>query len=171
MFDLSLFGWIHVSGIILSYITAFFVFFRPKAGPTHKKWGKIYAVSMLTAALSGFGMYGFTGSFNIFHVCSVITITSVSLGWFNIVKFSKTGNKGALAAHYFNMCYSFMGLNLAALAQGLRYGSYSSGQDYLATVLILYIPAIGLSVWLIQKRLLPRMIKDIIASPTVKVTE
>ncbi|WND03452.1 DUF2306 domain-containing protein [Temperatibacter marinus] len=162
MFDFSPFGWVHLSGVAFSYIAAWFVFVFPKAGPHHKLWGKIYAVSMLLAALSGFGMYEFNGGFNIFHFFSIVSIVSVSRGWWSIVQYQKTKSPRALANHYFNMCYSFMGLNLAALAQSLRIGSYSSLTDYVITVCLVYIPAVSFSVWLIQSKLMPRMIRTIV---------
>ncbi len=150
---------LHVTAVITSYISAYYVFINPKGGKQHKKIGKIYAVAMLTVALSGFGIYESSGTFSIFHFFSIVTITSITLGWVSIIRYVKTKNPSWLIHHYFNMCYSFMGLNLAALAQAMRGMTFHSLNEYYLTVLVTYLPVILLARWLIRKKLMPTMIR------------
>lgn len=150
---------IHVSAVILSYITGFIVFVKPKGGKSHKNIGKIYAVSMLIGSLVTFGMYSFSDGLNIFHFFSIITITSVSAGWYSITKYIKTRKSRWLVKHYFNMAYSFMGLNLAAIAQASRGIEFDTSIEYFVFTFVLYVPAVLIARWLITDKLIPNMVK------------
>lgn len=150
---------IHIGAVILSYFTGLIVFVKPKGGKNHKNIGKIYAVSMLIGSLVTFGMYSFSGGFNIFHFFAIVTITSVSAGWYSIVKYVKTRKSKWLVKHYFNMAYSFMGLNLAAIAQMSRSLEFDTLMAYFTFTLILYVPAVLIARWLISEKLVPDMVK------------
>ena len=144
------FATLHVIGAISAYVTAFLIFTQRIGGKNHRFIGIGYAVSMLTTAISGFGLYNF-GHPSIFHVFSVITIVSISRGWYAIYQYRADGNKSHLMNHYFNMAYSFMGLNLAAIAQSMRFFSFSSLMEYFSILGILYLIAITIANRLIQK--------------------
>ena len=144
------FATVHMIGAVSAYLTAFFIFTQRVGGKNHRLIGIGYAVAMLTTALSGFGLYNF-GHPSIFHVFSIITIVSVSRGWYAIYQFRSTGEKRHMMNHYFNMAYSFMGLNLAAIAQSMRFFSYSSLVEYFSILGILYLIAITIANRLIQK--------------------
>lgn len=150
---------IHVTAVFMSYISAYYVFIHPKGVKEHKILGKVYAISMLTLALSGFGIYESSGTFSIFHFFSILTITSITAGWVAIIRYVKTKKPSLLIHHYFHMCYSFMGLNLAALAQAMRGMTFHSVNEYYLTVLVTYLPAVLLARWLIRKKMMPTMIR------------
>ncbi len=143
------FATLHMVGAISAYITAFVIFTQRVGGRGHRMIGIGYAVAMLTTALSGFGLYNF-GHPSIFHVFSVITIVSVSRGWYAIYQYRATQEKSHLMNHYFNMAYSFMGLNLASIAQAMRFFTFESLMEYFSVLAILYLVAITIANRLIQ---------------------
>lgn len=144
------FATIHVAGAIGAYLSAFLLFTQKVGSKNHRYVGIGYAVSMLTLALTGLGIYNF-GHPSIFHVFTVITLWSVGQGWFAIARYRKNRDKQHLMDHYFNMAYSFMGLNLAAIAQSMRLFSFSSAMEYFTILGVVYFAAIVLANRLIQK--------------------
>lgn len=147
---MSFFAAIHVLGVILAYVCAFLVFSQRAGSARHRIFGIGYAASMLTAAVSGFGLYN-SGHPSIFHVFSIITLISVSRGWYAIHQYRQHKAKHYLLNHYFNMAYSFMGLNLAAIAQAMRAFSYNSLAEYFTILGIAYLIAILFANHLIQR--------------------
>ena len=144
------FATLHTFGAISAYVTAFLIFTQRVGGKNHRVIGIGYAVAMLLTALSGFGLYNF-GHPSIFHVFSVITTVTITRGWYAMYQYRSTGEKSHLLNHYFNMAYSFMGLNLAAIAQGMRFFSFNSLMEYFSILGILYLIAITIANRLIQK--------------------
>ena len=144
------FATLHVVGAISAYLTAFIIFTQRVGGRGHRMIGIGYAVAMLTTALSGFGLYNF-GHPSIFHVFSVITVVTVSRGWYAIYQYRATQDKNHLINHYFNMAYSFMALNLASIAQGMRFFTFESLMEYFSVLGLLYLFAVMLANRLIQK--------------------
>ncbi|TNE61487.1 MAG: DUF2306 domain-containing protein [Alphaproteobacteria bacterium] len=152
---MTFFSYLHIASAIMSYLTAFLLFLSPVGARRHRMLGIAYAVSMLSTALSGFGMYN-TGGFSVFHIFSVVTVVTIARGWWAIFAFRRTRDRTYLIHHYFNMAYSFMGLNLAAIAQATRLMDIKSWSDYLATVGVFYLFAVSLSVYLVRKVFYPR---------------
>ena len=144
------FATLHVVGAISAYLTAFLTFTQRVGSRQHRIVGIGYAIAMLTTALSGFGLYNF-GHPSIFHVFSVITVVSISRGWYAIYQYRTTRDKDHLMNHYFNMAYSFMGLNLAAIAQAMRFFTFESLMEYFSVLGVAYLLAITLANRLIQK--------------------
>lgn len=141
---------LHIAGVIGSYGFAALIFTQPVGSKLHRAFGKGYAAAMLTTAFSGLGIYNW-GHPSVFHVFSLITIWAVGRGLINIWKYKKTRDRSYLMGHYFEMAYSFMGLNLAAVAQGLRVFSYESFMHYLTVMGVIYLILIVLANRLIQK--------------------
>lgn len=144
------FATFHIVGALSAYLTAFLIFTQRVGSRRHRMIGIGYAVAMLTTALSGFGLYNF-GHPSIFHVFSVITVVSISRGWYAIYQYRATRDKNHLMNHYFNMAYSFMGLNLAAIAQAMRFFTFESLLEYFSVLGLAYLLAITLANRLIQK--------------------
>lgn len=154
----------HITGAISAYLTAFLIFTQRVGSNRHRLIGICYALAMLTTAFSGFGLYNW-GYPSIFHVFSVITVLTISRGWYAVYRFRLTGERSHLANHYFNMAYSFMGLNLAAIAQALRFFSYDSVLQYLAAIGVAYFFAIMLANRLIQRVFFQRFAHWFASSP------
>ncbi len=154
----------HIAGALSAYATAFLIFTQQVGSRRHRLVGIGYALAMLTTALSGFGLYNW-GHPSIFHIFSVITVLTISRGWYAIYQYRATGERGHLANHYFNMAYSFMGLNLAAIAQALRFFSYDSVLHYLAAIGVIYFFAIMLANRLIQQVFFQRFAHWFAAKP------
>ena len=146
----NIFGYLHVAAVIAAYLSAFTLFARRVGTGQHRMVGILYAISMLIVAFSGFAIYK-AGAPSVFHVFSVVTIVTISRGWYAILRYRKSRDRGDLLNHYFNMAYSFMGLNLAAIAQALRLNSYDSWTEYLITVGLAYLVAVTIANRLIQK--------------------
>lgn len=144
------FASIHIVAAIASYLCAFAIFTQKVGGRGHRLVGIGYAVSMLTLALSGFGIYNW-GHPSLFHIFSVVTLWSVGRGWLAIFRFRATRDRAHLMDHYFNMAYSFMGLNLAAIAQSMRLFSFESFMQYFSAIGVVYFFAIMLANRLIQR--------------------
>lgn len=141
---------LHIAGVVGSYGCAALVFTQPVGSKLHRTFGKGYAVAMLTTAFSGLGIYNW-GHPSVFHVFSLITIWSIGRGVMGIRKYKTSRDRDDLMNHYFNMAYSFMGLNLAAAAQALRVFSYDSFMQYLTAIGIVYLILIMIANQLIQK--------------------
>ncbi len=146
----NLFAALHIIGALSAYLFAFLLFTQRVASTRHRIFCIGYAVAMLTAALSGFGIYNW-GHPSVFHVFSVITLVSISRGWYAVHQYRQSRDRGHLMNHYFNMAYSFMGINLAAIAQLMRAFSYDSTAQYLTILGIAYLVAITVANRLIQK--------------------
>lgn len=144
------FAAIHIFGVIFAYLCAFLLFAQRVGSARHRIFGMGYAAAMLIAALSGFGIYNW-GHPSIFHVFSVITLVSISRGWYAIYQYRKSKDRNHLLNHYFNMAYSFMGINLAAIAQAMRAFSYNSLAEYFAILGVAYLITIVAANQLIQK--------------------
>lgn len=153
---MSIYAYIHVGAVVSAYVTVFFLFFSAVGSYRHRKLGTAYAVSMLATSLSGFGIYSFTGGFSIFHALSIVTLVTILSAIRSIVIYKKTREKKYLIAHYFNFAYSFMGLNMAAIAQVMRLGDYSSLTQYFIIMGIAYIATYVFSDWIIQKVIFKR---------------
>lgn len=146
----DIFAILHITGAVSAYLCAFLIFTQRVGSQRHRLFGIGYAVSMLTAALSGFGIYNW-GHPSIFHVFSVITLVSISRGWYAIYQYRQSRDTAHLLNHYFNMAYSFMGINLAAIAQLMRTFSYDSVAQYFTILGVAYLVAILVANRLIQK--------------------
>lgn len=146
----DIFPGLHIAGVITAYLCAFLVFTQTVGSRRHRQFGIGYAIAMLTAALSGFGIYTW-GHPSIFHVFSVITLVSISRGWYAIYQYRQSRDRNHLLNHYFNMAYSFMGINLAAIAQTMRVFSYDSLAQYFTILGVAYLIAILVANRLIQK--------------------
>lgn len=141
---------LHIFGAIAAYLCAFLVFTQRVGSARHRLFGIGYAVAMLTTALSGFGMYN-SGRPSLFHIFSVITLVTISRGWYAIYQFRRSGDSNHLLNHYFNMAYSFMGINLASIAQLMRIFSYDSWAQYFTILGGAYLVAILIANRLIQQ--------------------
>jgi len=146
---MNAFSYIHIAAATLSYLSAFGIFTRKVGSRQHRMVGTVYAIAMLTTALSGFFIYT-SGKPSVFHVFSAITVLTIARAWWAIVKFRQTRDRAYLRHHYFNMAYSFMGLNLAALAQALRLAPFSGFMEYLTALGVVYLIVITVANRLIQ---------------------
>ncbi len=146
----DLFASLHIIGALSAYLFAFLLFTQRVASARHRFFGIGYAVAMLTAALSGFGIYNW-GHPSVFHIFSVITLVSISRGWYAVYQYRWSRDRRHLMNHYFNMAYSFMGINLAAIAQLMRAFSYDSTAQYFTILGVAYLVAITVANRLIQK--------------------
>ncbi len=145
----EVFANLHILGAVSAYLTAFLIFTQRVGSPRHRIIGIGYAVAMLTTALSGFGIYTW-GHLSVFHIFSIITFLTISRGWYAIYQFRKTNDRKHLANHYFNMAYSFMGLNLAALGQTMRFFTFEGMMHYITVITTIYLVAYLVANRLIQ---------------------
>ena len=70
-------GYPHIIAALVAYISAFVVFFGTKGSSTHKAWGRVFAVSMLTVASTGALMYFESGRLSPFYVFSALIFWSI----------------------------------------------------------------------------------------------
>lgn len=141
---------LHIAGAIASYLFAGLVFTQTVGSKKHRMFGIGYAAAMLTTAIAGLFIYNW-GHPSVFHVFSVITIWSISRGLIGIYRYRQTHDRSDLMNHYFNMAYSFMGLNLAAVGQLMRVFSFGSFMEYITALGVVYLVLVMIANRLIQK--------------------
>jgi len=111
----SLTGSIHLAASIIALLTGAIVFFLPKAGAIHKRIGYVYVVSMIIVIITAFMIYRLTGGFNILHIAAVVSGIPLTLGMKAVI--FRRWNSNWFLSHYENMCWSYIGLFAAFVAE------------------------------------------------------
>jgi uncharacterized membrane protein len=106
-------GLIHTLAAMCALLTGIVIFFRTKATPFHRALGYVYSVSMTVMLVTAFLTYDLTKSFNFVHVFAVASSAQLTLGFWATFR----RRRGWLAKHYHWMCYSYIGLCDAFVAE------------------------------------------------------
>jgi uncharacterized membrane protein len=105
--ELPLVTLIHVGGATSSVVLGGIVLFGPKGTPGHKIMGRIWAVTMVTTALSSFFMKSFApmlGQFGPIHILSVWTLYSLPRAIWYIRQGDVEGHLKTMRGLYFGLC-------------------------------------------------------------------
>lgn len=94
---------LHLLSVIPALPIGAFVMIRRKGDRLHKMLGRVWALLMVTAALSSFGLHSFTGHLSVIHLLSVITLTGIARGIWMAVR-------GDIARHRASMLRVYFGL-------------------------------------------------------------
>ncbi len=115
----------HTVTAVLALVAGFPIFFSKKGTRFHKRWGKIYVVSMLSLCISSFWLTGttpFTEGFDVFHILAIVSLVSVIGGVIPVLAWYRF--PGWFEMHYFFMLYSYVGL---VMALGSHFFEYLPG--------------------------------------------
>lgn len=94
---------VHLCSVIPALPLGAVVLLGRKGDARHRLLGRIWAVLMLVAALSSFGLKGLTGSFSPIHLLSILVLVSVPRGVVQAVR-------GNIVAHRRTMTFVYLGL-------------------------------------------------------------
>lgn len=108
-------GIIHLTSAIVSLILGALIFVTAKGTRFHVNAGRIYVLAMLTLNVSALFIYTLTGSANPFHLLIPISLMPLTYGTF--AAFFKRPRDRWLENHYRAMCWSYIGLVAAAVAE------------------------------------------------------
>ena len=106
-------GLIHTLAAVCALLTGIVIFTRPKATFFHRSLGYVYSISMIVMLGTAFFIYHLTKSFNFLHIFAVVSCPPLILGF--SAAFMR--RRGWLPRHYHWMCYSYMGLCAAFVAE------------------------------------------------------
>jgi uncharacterized membrane protein len=98
---------------VCALLTGIVIFFRPKATPFHRALGYFYSISMTVMLVTAFLTHHLTKSFNFLHIFAIASSTQLTLGFWAALR----RRRGWLAKHYHWMCYSYIGLCAAFVAE------------------------------------------------------
>lgn len=104
---LPLVALIHIGGATSSLVLGGIVHFGPKGTPGHKMIGRIWALAMVTTALSSFFMKSFApmlGQFGPIHILSVWTLYSLPRAIWYIRQGDVEGHLKTMRGLYFGLC-------------------------------------------------------------------
>lgn len=104
---LPLVALIHIGGATSSLVLGGIVLFGPKGTPGHKMMGRIWALAMVTTALSSFFMKSFApmlGQFGPIHILSVWTLYSLPRAIWYIRQGDVEGHLKTMRGLYFGLC-------------------------------------------------------------------
>ena len=108
-------GLIHTMVACCALLSGLIIFARPKASRFHKILGYVYSLSMAILIVTAFGLYHLTGSFNVLHFAAVSACPPLLLGLRAAVR--RQPRTGWLLSHYYWMCWSYVGLCSAFVAE------------------------------------------------------
>jgi uncharacterized membrane protein len=106
-------GLIHTLAALCALLTGIVIFSRPKGTYFHRTLGYVYSVSMTVMLVTAFLTYHLTKSFNFLHIFAIASCPPFILGFW--AAFGR--HSGWLPRHYHWMCYSYMGLCAAFVAE------------------------------------------------------
>lgn len=99
---------LHLAAVLPALPLGAYVLVRRKGDALHRALGRLWAVLMLVAALSSFGLRGMMGSFSWIHLLSVLVLVMIPRGIL-------LARSGRIAAHRRVMSLTYLGLAVAAL--------------------------------------------------------
>lgn len=99
---------IHVGTVIPALFLGAPILLMKKGTPLHKVLGRIWAMLMMTTAISSFWLTGLTGGIGPIHIFSIATLFSIPWAIYNV-------RKGNLIAHQRAMTGPYIGLFIAGL--------------------------------------------------------
>lgn len=100
----------HITLGFLSLISGFFVVLTQKGNLNHKLIGRVYFLSMLGLNLTSFGIYKLFDGWGFFHWMAIASLLPLVAGYIAI-------RYKNINAHYYFMCWSFIGLLCATISE------------------------------------------------------
>lgn len=105
---------LHVASAILALTTGAILYALPRKGNAwHRRLGILSAFGLFVTGATGLMLFGLTGGFNFLHILSLVTLVSVSVGTFALMRWRRTRNPAWLITHYRSMSGAYTGLLIA----------------------------------------------------------
>ncbi|MBW8191065.1 DUF2306 domain-containing protein [Neiella marina] len=101
---------LHIICGFASLISGFVVLFKTKGDSFHRLIGRLYFICMLGLNLTAFGIYRLFGGWGVFHWMAILSLIPLIAGFVAI-------RRKQLAAHYYFMCWSYIGLLCATISE------------------------------------------------------
>lgn len=121
--DHSIWLALHLLAVVPALPLGAYVLFRRKGTPQHRLLGRIWAVLMMTGALSSFGLHSLMGHLSPIHLLSALTIFAIPYG-------VRSAMRGDIARHRRTMTRVYVGLlsaGLLAFIPGRLFGTWLFG--------------------------------------------
>jgi uncharacterized membrane protein len=99
---------LHLASVIPAIPLGAYVLWRRKGDRLHRMLGRVWALLMLTAALSSFGLKGLTGGFSWIHILSIVIVVMIPRGIIQVMRQD-------IASHRRTMTLTYLGLVGAGL--------------------------------------------------------
>ncbi len=108
-------GVIHLVSAIISLVIGPIIFFTTKGTRLHIMLGRTYVAAMLALNISALFIYKLFGGFGVFHI--LIPVSLIPLTYGTAAVFFKRPQAQWLSNHYRAMCWSYIGLVAAGVAE------------------------------------------------------
>lgn len=108
-------GIIHTLFAIIAIIVGLMIFLMRKGTRRHRTMGYVYIISMLGLNITALMIYKVLGFFGPFHVLALISLAALFAGWWPAYR--KKPPEKWLRKHYEGICWSYIGLMAALVAE------------------------------------------------------
>ncbi len=130
-------GAVHLLFAIAALASGLFIVLRRKGTRTHRRVGRVYALSMIGLNVTALMIYRLTGTFGPFHVAALVSLLTIVGGVLPALRRRPRG--GWIERHAYWMSWSYVGLVAAAASEAATRlpGSPFWWMVLLATLLVL----------------------------------
>lgn len=108
-------AWLHTISAVVALLLGGFIFLSSKGTTAHKTFGYSYALAMLIATASAFGIYHLTGRLGPFHIAALVSFVTLMVALIPAMTRRPPGTW--LQWHYKYMGWSYVGLLAATIAE------------------------------------------------------
>lgn len=112
---MQLFGIVHLVLAIAALVLGAAMFAREKGGSRHRSLGYLYSLALLLVNLSALSVYADSSGFGPFHVLALISLATLAGGF--VPALLRRPGGAWLDLHAYFMCWSYVGLVAAGVAQ------------------------------------------------------
>jgi len=110
-------GLVHTIAATLAVLLGPAVFLRRKGDAPHRRLGYAYVASMTTLNVTSLFITDLFGGWGPFHVGALVSLATLAAGF--VPAFLRRPRRTWLEWHYMGMCWSYVGLAAAGLAEAL----------------------------------------------------
>lgn len=158
--------WVHFIAALIALPLGLTQLLAAKGTPVHRMLGRIYVPVMLVALLSALATLLDGTFFLFFHVLALIGLWTLWRGMLHLRRWLKTGDPANLRGHKIDMAFSWLGLFMAGVSQGLvnpRFGlsELMPGWQYWTVFFGLNAVIYGAGSWWIFTRLVGPPVRQV----------
>jgi uncharacterized membrane protein len=94
---------LHLATVIPALPLGAFILWTRKGNAMHKQLGRVWALMMLTTAITSFWLRGATGGIGPIHIFSVVTLISIPLAVYHVRRGNIRGHRRAMTGPYIGL--------------------------------------------------------------------